>query len=84
MCEIEIYKTNSGKEPFREWLKTLEWNIAARIDARLTRIRQNGNLGNCKYIGDGIYELKFDFGPGYRIYFWVCIAYKINSSSRRR
>jgi putative addiction module killer protein len=40
----------------------------ARIDARLTRL-QAGLLGNCKAVGAGVFELKDDFGPGYRIYF---------------
>ena len=41
----------------------------ARIDARLTRIRETGNFGVCEPVGDGVFELKFDFGPGYRVYF---------------
>lgn len=43
--------------------------LMARIDARLTRIREAGNIGDCEPVGDGVYELKFYFGPGYRIYF---------------
>lgn len=39
-----------------------------RIRNRLRRI-ELGNLGNYKSLGAGIYELKFSFGPGYRIYF---------------
>lgn len=30
---------------------------------------ENGNLGNCEPVGEGVHELKVDFGPGYRIYF---------------
>lgn len=30
---------------------------------------QRGNLGDYRAVGDGVYELRFDFGPGYRIYF---------------
>lgn len=41
----------------------------ARIDTRFTRIRESGNLGSYEPVGEGVYELKFDFGPGYRIYF---------------
>ena len=41
---------------------------AAIIDARLTRVRM-GNLGNSKSVGQGVKELKVDFGPGYRVYF---------------
>jgi putative addiction module killer protein len=38
------------------------------IRTRLNRI-QAGNFGNCDPVGDGVQELKIDFGPGYRIYF---------------
>jgi putative addiction module killer protein len=39
-----------------------------RVDARLGRIR-GGNLGDYKDLGGGLFELRLDFGPGYRIYF---------------
>ena len=67
--EIEIYKTIAGKEPFNEWLVSLDKNTFGRIDARIARIRQTGNLGVCEPVGDGVFELKLDFGPGYRAYF---------------
>jgi putative addiction module killer protein len=67
--EIAIYKTAKGKEPYTEWIKSLDQNASARMDARLTRIEKNGNMGDCEPVGDGVFELKFDFGPGYRIYF---------------
>jgi len=35
---------------------------------RLRRIEQ-GNYGDCKHIQNGLFELRFFFGPGYRIYF---------------
>ena len=40
----------------------------ARIDARITRL-QTGQFGKCKPVGSGVYELKDNFGPGYRIYY---------------
>ena len=35
---------------------------------RLDRVRQ-GNFGDFKHIGDGVYELRIDYGPGYRVYY---------------
>ena len=67
--EILEYETESGKCPFREWLESLK-DIQARaiIRKRLNRVRL-GNLGVNRHVGDGVWELKIDFGPGYRIYF---------------
>lgn len=65
----EIYKTANGKEPYVDWLESLDISVRARIKARITRIREMGNLGVFEPVGDGVYELKLDFGPGYRVYF---------------
>ena len=40
-----------------------------RIAERLRQIGQTGSLGDHKDIGDGVGELRFHFGPGYRVYF---------------
>lgn len=69
MYEIHIYKTANGKEPYTDWIKELDNTVRARIRARFARIRETGNLGVCEPVGDGVFELKFDFGPGYRVYF---------------
>ena len=39
-----------------------------RIDLRLNRL-QAGNFGDTRSVGAGVYELKIDYGPGYRVYF---------------
>lgn len=66
--EIIFYESKSGKKPFQFWFKSMDKKIKERILARLDRIEQ-GNFGDYKYIDDDIYELKFNFGSGYRIYF---------------
>ena len=67
--EIREYLTPSGRNPFREWLHSLK-DIRARavIRVRLNRIRL-GNFGDTRAVGDGVHELRIDFGPGYRVYF---------------
>ena len=63
-----IYRTKDKKEPFTDWLRHLKDQRAKQlIQARLARLRL-GNLGYCKSVGNGVFELKLDFGPGYRIY----------------
>jgi putative addiction module killer protein len=46
----------------------LNATAAARVTVALTRLSQ-GNFSNVEGVGAGVYELKIDFGPGYRIYF---------------
>jgi len=64
---IREYLTPKGKNPFREWLKTLDMGVQARIQARMLRF-ENGNLGDHKNVGSGVWEARLDFGPGYRLY----------------
>ena len=67
--DVEYYETEDGKAPFREWFNALRDRIARnKIDARLRRV-ESGNLGYCEPVGEGVMELKIDFGPGYRVYF---------------
>lgn len=67
--QIEIYQTREGKAPYEEWLNSLrDRQGIAKIKIRIDRLRL-GNLGKCASVGGGIFELKIDFGPGYRVYF---------------
>lgn len=66
---IRNYIAPSGVVPFEEWIGSLKDSVARyRIRTRLDRV-EKGNLGVYKPLGDGVNELKFDFGPGYRVYF---------------
>ena len=67
--ELREYLTETGRNPFREWLHSLrDQQARARIRVRLNRVRL-GNLGDCKPVGEAVMELRMDFGPGYRVYF---------------
>jgi putative addiction module killer protein len=54
---------------FRDWHRRLrDRGAAARIASRIERL-ENDHVGDARSIGDGVSELRFDHGPGYRIYF---------------
>jgi putative addiction module killer protein len=63
-----IYENAIGKAPYAEWLDRFDTPEAVMIEVRVRRARL-GNLGHWKSIGEGVCELKFDSGPGYRVYF---------------
>ena len=65
---IREYVSVDGESYFREWLDSLAVPVRARIQARLLRF-ETGNLGDHKSIGEGVWEARVMFGPGYRIYF---------------
>lgn len=67
--EIQIYRASNGREPFTKWLESIrDLKTQTRIQARLDRL-EIGNLGDCRSVGEGVFELRLQFGPGYRIYF---------------
>ncbi len=67
--ELKFYRTPTGRAPFSEWYDSIQdLNLQSRIDKRLERVA-NGNFGDCRSVGEGVSELRFHFGPGYRIYF---------------
>ena len=67
--EIQNYLTAEGRSPYEEWLDALRDTKARdKIDNRLRRV-QLGNLGDYAGVGEGVFELRIDYGPGYRIYF---------------
>jgi len=66
---VIIYQTAVGQEPFTDWLNSLrDPTSRRRILKRLLRLEQ-GHYGDSKSVGDGINELRFFFGAGYRVYF---------------
>lgn len=58
-------------DAYSDWLAGLKnKRDVLRIDQRILRIEQ-GNFGDHKPVGDGVSELRFHFGPGYRVYYTV-------------
>jgi putative addiction module killer protein len=61
---VEVRQT----EVFSNWLRKLsDQNARARIQIRIRRLSL-GNFGDVKPVGEGVSELRVDYGPGYRIY----------------
>ena len=56
-------------EPFTEWFNSIrDITVKKRIEARLFSFK-SGNFGDHKPVGNGVWELRLDFGAGYRIYY---------------
>lgn len=69
MDEIRHYRDRTGRSVFQDWLDSLK-DVTARV-AVLRRVDRlgRGNFGNCRFCRDGVWELKIDHGPGYRVYY---------------
>jgi len=57
-----------GRSPFGKWFDDLDPGTAARVDRYIRRM-EAGNFGAAKTLRGGVYELRLDFGPGYRVYY---------------
>lgn len=67
--EVRHYFTAAGVDPFLEWLDALRDSQAqARILSRIDRV-ERGLFGDVEPCGEGVWELRIDWGPGYRVYY---------------
>ncbi|MDZ4677120.1 MAG: type II toxin-antitoxin system RelE/ParE family toxin [Oligoflexia bacterium] len=65
---IEYYEDEEGQYPAFEWLESLkDKRTRVVIKGRIRRLEE-GNFGYTRGLGDGVTELKIDYGPGYRVY----------------
>ena len=60
--------TEAGHSAFAQWFDALDAGTAARVDRYIRRL-EAGNLSSAKVLREGVFELRLDFGPGYRVYF---------------
>ena len=69
MFEIQDYLSPDGADPYARWLASLaDRQARARVLVRVLRMAA-GNFGDCKPLRDGVWELRVDWGPGYRVYY---------------
>jgi putative addiction module killer protein len=60
--------SDDDRIPIEERLQSLDSITRNRVRARIDRI-EDGNFGDVAPVGEGVSELRMDFGPGYRVYF---------------
>jgi len=68
MVEVREYVDARGRVPYRDWIVRLDAVTRVRVITTALRM-ENGNFSGAKGVGSGVYELRLDFGPGYRVYF---------------
>src|SRR5471030_135212 len=69
MNDIVHYLNATGRDLYQDWLDHLKDRTAkARITLRINRMAA-GNFGDCKPVGNGVWELRIDWGPGYPVYY---------------
>ena len=65
---MQIFIATNGQKPFSRWLASLATDERAIIRNRLDRV-EKGNFGDCKTVGDGVFELRVHARSGLRIYY---------------
>jgi putative addiction module killer protein len=67
--DIRHYLTAADRDPYQEWLDKLK-DLTGRIaiQRRVDRVAA-GNFGNHKFCQEGVWELRINVGPGYRVYY---------------
>jgi putative addiction module killer protein len=69
VIEIRHYVNLAGRDVFDDWLTQLgDARAQAKIATRINRLAA-GNFGDCKSLRQGLFELRIDWGPGYRVYY---------------
>jgi len=69
VIEIRHYVSRAGRDVFDDWLTQLaDARAQAKIATRINRLAA-GNFGDCKSLRQGLFELRIDSGPGYRVYY---------------
>jgi putative addiction module killer protein len=69
VLRVHHYVSRAGKDVFQDWLDGLrDTSCRIAILRRVDRLAA-GNAGDSKFCGQGVWELRVDCGPGYRVYF---------------
>ena len=69
MYQIRHYLTSNGTDTFQDWLKQMRDGLAKIAIVKRVNRMELGNFGDHKFCRDGVWELRIDVGPGYRVYY---------------
>ena len=88
MIEVRHYISRTGKDVFDDWLSQVaDARAQAKIASRINRLAA-GNFGDCKPLGQGLWEMRIDWGPGYRVYYAmvgaVCVLLLCGGDKRKQ
>src|SRR5438876_6849509 len=67
VTSMEVDREEAGQSPYLEWLLHLDENIQDKVTSQVTKLSHG--IGDIKTLGEGLFELRIHFGPGFRIYF---------------
>jgi putative addiction module killer protein len=68
---VDYFYTPSGNAPAKDWLNSVKDNLTQAILYKRNRQASLGNFGNYRSLGTGVFEMKIDYGPGFRIYYGI-------------
>ena len=69
MYQVEHYLNPEGLDLFAEWLASLADRRARAFAVVRVGRMEAGAFGDCKPVGEGVWEARIDYGPGYRVYY---------------
>jgi putative addiction module killer protein len=67
MPRLREYLDQEERSPYGRWLDSLPAQAAAKVSTAMARL-EGGNTSSLKGVGQGVHEVRIDFGPGYRVY----------------
>lgn len=64
-----LFRFADGRSPYEDWVSSLtDVRTKEMVYQRISRLR-SGNFGDTKSVGEGVWELRIHYGPGFRVYF---------------
>ena len=67
--QIKYFVKENGKSPFEDWFNKLDSPVQAVVARIIQRVAKEGAKKSVKTLKNGIFEIKIQHGPGYRVYF---------------